>query len=130
MPKVLTCASRQRGIPPYTYHKIELGGEISNCLTRIDTDYMALEVKNELRNEIPKVEFQDHELAIRKLTPYECLRLMGVSEENIDKVRTSGISKTQVYKAAGNSIVVHNLYHIFKQIYFLEVQRGEQLSLF
>ena len=91
---------------------------------------MALEVKKELRNEIPKVEFQEHELAIRKLTPYECLRLMGVSEENIDKVRESGISKTQVYKAAGNSIVVHNLYHIFKQLYYPKVQRGEQLKLF
>lgn len=91
---------------------------------------MALEVKKALSNEVPKVEFQGHELAIRKLTPYECLRLMGVSEENIDKARASGISKTQVYKAAGNSIVVHNLYHIFKQIYFPEVQRGEQLSLF
>lgn len=91
---------------------------------------MALEIKEALSNEVPKVEFQGHELAIRKLTPYECLRLMGVSEENIDKARASGISKTQVYKAAGNSIVVHNLYHIFKQIYFPEVQRGEQLSLF
>ena len=127
---VVTCASRQRGVPPDTYHKIEMGGKISNCLTRVDTDYMALEVKKELRNEIPKVEFQEHELAIRKLTPYECLRLMGVSEENLDKVRESGISKTQIYKAAGNSIVVHNLYHIFKQLYYPKVQRGEQLKLF
>lgn len=133
MPKiVMSCASRQRGVPPNTYHKIEMGGKVSNCLTRVDTDYMICKFKKvkghwEL---IPKVEFEGHWVAIRKLTPYECLRLMGVNEENIDKVRESGISKTHIYKAAGNSIVVHNLYHIFKQLYYPKVQRGEQLKLF
>ena len=129
---VVSVASRQRGVPPNTYHKIEMGGKISNCLTRVDTDYMICKFKKvkghwEL---IPKVEFEGHWVAIRKLTPYECLRLMGVNEENIDKVRESGIRKTHIYKAAGNSIVVHNLYHIFKQLYFPKVQRGEQLKLF
>ena len=117
---VVSCASRQRGVPPNTYHKIEMGGKISNCLTRVDTDYMICKFKK----------VKGHWVAIRKLTPYECLRLMGVNEENIDKVRESGIRKTHIYKAAGNSIVVHNLYHIFKQLYYSKVQRGEQLKLF
>lgn len=47
---------------------------------------------------------------IRKLTPRECFRLMGVSEKDIDNIQKSGISKTQQYKMAGNSIVVDVLY--------------------
>lgn len=53
---------------------------------------------------------------IRKLTPRECFRLMDVSEENIDKIQAAGISNTQQYKLAGNSIVVDVLYYIFKNL--------------
>lgn len=44
-------------------------------------------------------------LAIRKLTPRECFRLMGVGEQDIDKIEASGISRSSQYKLAGNSIV-------------------------
>lgn len=50
---------------------------------------------------------------IRKLTPRECFRLMGVLDEDIDKIQSAGISNTQQYKLAGNSIVVDVLCHIF-----------------
>lgn len=40
------------------------------------------------------------------------------------------ISKTQVYKMAGNSIVVHQLHAIFEQMFYPIPQRGEQLTLF
>lgn len=53
---------------------------------------------------------------IRKLTPRECFRLMGVSESDIDKIQGAGISNTQQYKMAGNSIVVDVLYFIFKNL--------------
>lgn len=43
---------------------------------------------------------------IRKLTPKECLRLMGVRHSEIDKIKASGVSESQMYKMAGNSIVV------------------------
>lgn len=43
---------------------------------------------------------------IRKLTPKECLRLMGVRDEDIQKMQDAGISDSQLYKMAGNSIVV------------------------
>lgn len=76
------------------------------------------------------VEFEGKRLAIRKLTPWECLRLMGVNEERIQQARQSGISKTQVYKMAGNSIVVHQLHAIFEQMFYPIPQRGEQLKLF
>lgn len=67
---------------------------------------------------------------IRKLTPRECFRLMGVSEENIDKIQDSGISKTQQYKMAGNSIVVDVLFHIFRKMFIEKKQETSQLTLF
>lgn len=59
---------------------------------------------------------------IRKLTPRECFRLMGVSESDIDKIQQSGISNSQQYKMAGNSIVVDVLYYIFKNMFVPEAQ--------
>ena len=52
---------------------------------------------------------------IRKLTPRECGRLMGVSDEDIDKMAAVN-SNTQLYKQFGNSIVVDVLCDIFKQL--------------
>lgn len=43
---------------------------------------------------------------IRKLTPKECWRLMGFSDEDFKKAQGAGISNSQLYKQAGNSIVV------------------------
>lgn len=67
---------------------------------------------------------------IRKLTPRECYRLMDMPEENIDRLLASGISKSQHYKLAGNSIVVACLYHIFKNLFTNEIPQNQQLSLF
>lgn len=50
----------------------------------------------------------------RKLTPRECWRLMGFSDEDFDKAQASGVSDSQLYKQAGNSIVVQVLMAIFK----------------
>ena len=43
---------------------------------------------------------------IRKLTPKECWRLMSFSDASFDRAKASGISNSQLYKQAGNSIVV------------------------
>lgn len=67
---------------------------------------------------------------IRKLTPRECFRLMGVSEKDIDNIQKAGISKTQQYKMAGNSIVVDVLYYIFKKMFVDKSCEDAQLSLF
>lgn len=67
---------------------------------------------------------------IRKLTPRECFRLMGVSEKDIDNIQKSGISKTQQYKMAGNSIVVDVLYYIFKKMFVDKSCEDAQLFLF
>lgn len=55
-------------------------------------------------------------IRIRKLTPRECWRLMGFDDADFDKAKAVGISNTQLYKQAGNSIVVNCLEAIFKGI--------------
>lgn len=52
-------------------------------------------------------------ISVRRLTPRECWRLMGWSDERINCVMNSELSETQLYKMAGNSIVVRVLYSIF-----------------
>ena len=54
---------------------------------------------------------------IRKLTPRECFRLMGMRDDDIDKIQAAGISNTQQYKMAGNSIVVNVLEAIFRNLF-------------
>ena len=54
---------------------------------------------------------------IRKLTPLECWRLMGFRDEAFYKAQELGISDSQLYKQAGNSIVVNCLYYIFKNLF-------------
>ena len=67
---------------------------------------------------------------IRKLTPRECFRLMGVRDEDIAKIQSAGISKSQQYKMAGNSIVVDVLMGIFQQMFDPKyVEESSQLSL-
>ena len=67
---------------------------------------------------------------IRKLTPRECFRLMGVTEADIDKIQQSGVSQSQQYKMAGNSIVVDCLYHMFRKMFTETAFESQQLSLF
>ena len=52
-------------------------------------------------------------LRIRKLTPKECYRLMGFSDDDFEKSESIPTSNTQLYKQAGNSIVVDVLEEIF-----------------
>ena len=61
--------------------------------------------------------YNDNSFRIRKLTPRECFRLMGMSDEDIDKIQQAGISNTQQYKMAGNSICIPVLEYIFKQLF-------------
>lgn len=56
-------------------------------------------------------------IRIRKLTPKECFRLMGFSDEDFDAAQKVGISNSQLYKQAGNSIVVDVLYYIYVELY-------------
>lgn len=80
-------------------------------------------------------ELRGKKFRIRKLTPRECFRLMGVDDADIDKMQASGLSNSAQYKLAGNSIVVDVLYHIFRKMFIetdADMRKGEaqQLTLF
>lgn len=57
----------------------------------------------------------EKEIRIRKLTPRECWRLMGFTDEDFDRAKEVN-SDTQLYKQAGNSIVVDVLEAIFGEM--------------
>ena len=73
---------------------------ICGTLRTIDAcgDKRVLEVSNNYR--------------IRKLTPTECFRLMGLNDQEIKKIQDAGISNSQQYKMAGNSIVVEQMFFL------------------
>lgn len=103
---------------------LEIGGGVSNTLTSVEKDNYLIEMEMENKKiERPKGKgwVWDDEtrkwFRIRKLTPRECFRLMDVSETDIDKIQNAGISKSQQYKMAGNSIVVACLAGIFGNLF-------------
>lgn len=61
-------------------------------------------------------------LTIRQLTPLECWRLMGFDDEDFKKAKAVNMD-TQLYKQAGNSIVVNVLMAIFGEM-LDETERG------
>lgn len=79
---------------------------IANTLTTRPEDNLIIEPLRE-----------DGRLRVRLCTPRECFRLMDVSDTDIDKIQAAGISASQQYMLAGNSIVVDVLCHIFKNLF-------------
>lgn len=73
---------------------------------------------------------QEVRYRIRKLTPRECFRLQGVDDADIDKLLSAGISNSQLYKCAGNSITVDVLYHIFRKAWIDTGCESQQPTLF
>ena len=88
--------------PALTAH---LHKETVNDCTKLDRHSPALGVKE-----------VGSEIRIRKLTPKECWRLMDFTDEEFEAAEKAGVSKTQLYKQAGNSIVVSCLAHIFREL--------------
>lgn len=80
---------------------------LTSVLEEIDNPWLC-------RNEWGGVDIKD-DIKIRKLTPCECWKLMGFTEEDFLKAKEVN-SDTQLYKQAGNSIVVQVLEAIFKQM--------------
>lgn len=60
------------------------------------------------------------ELRIRKLTPKEYWRLQGFTDEDFEKAKDSGLSNSQLYKQAGNSICVPVVQGILKNLFKIE----------
>lgn len=59
---------------------------------------------------------KNEDIKIRKLTPKECFRLMGFEDKDADILMENGISNTQIYKMAGNSIVVDVLVKLMESL--------------
>lgn len=89
-------------------------------------------VDDNLKSNIPKKIDKDRDFklddayAIRKLTPLECWRLMGFTDDDYYKARKrleetfyngADRSNTQMYKQAGNSIVVDVAEGIFRELF-------------
>jgi site-specific DNA-cytosine methylase len=112
---------------------VQDGGWVSPALT-CEPTICVFEGMETIRNETERN--TDHKDApteafryrIRKLTPRETGRLMGLSDENIDKMFAAGISKSALYRLHGNSIVVDVLYYIFRQMFFPEQGKGENVQ--
>ena len=88
--------------PNSTTRRGRVGKQISNTLTT--SCNMAVVVKE-----------GNMEYRIRKLTPKECWRLMGFKDEQFLKAEQV-CSNSQLYKQAGNSIVVNVMEEIFKNL--------------
>ena len=109
-------------------------------ITNADNIHLTLTTSHE-----PKVLLR---YRIRKLTPTECFRLMGCDDSDIEKLKSAKLTqvlrngkikekpmpKTQLYKMAGNSIVVDVLYHLFKAMFISDSPeqkpRLKQYSIF
>ena len=67
----------------------------------------------------------EYSYRVRKLTPLECWRLMSFSDEDYYKAKNIGISNSQLYKQAGNSIVVKVLEGIFENLFLNKSKENE-----
>ena len=97
---------KENDVIRHSYTNSRMNGEMkdlkqNNISPILDTRCDCLGVVNNLR--------------IRKLTPRECFRLMGVRDEDIDNVMKNQSDST-LYHLAGDSIVVNVLMAIFKEM--------------
>lgn len=141
-------------------YSLMLGGYSNTITTFCSVDNQIMELKdkdnmNELvYHEHPTkeqlLEYFSRRIRVRKMTPREAMRLMDVDDSDIDRIMNAtetvtlkngtvktkkAISKTAVYKLAGNSIVVSVLYHIFRTMFIPNQPENNnqtviQLSLF
>ena len=100
-PENPSCREREQNLS----QRLELGEDgMSNTLTTVAKDSLCVETV----------------VRVRRLTPRECYRLMGFSDEDFNRAHKV-VSEGQLYKQAGNSIVVPVLEHIFTNLrpYFM-----------
>lgn len=71
----------------------------------------------------------DENIRIRRLTPRECWRLQGFPDEYFDKAKAAGISDTQLYKQAGNSVSVPVAKAIGAELRRIELCQGDTNNL-
>lgn len=95
-------------------------GREVQCLTPKRTEY----------GKKVRKEYESNDYRIRKLTEREVFRLMDMDDVDIDKIQAAGISRSQQYKLAGNSIVTNVLFHIFRKLFIYTENENQQLTLF
>ena len=88
--------------------RVQRGGQTCPTLTAGNCNIYKIE-----RNDSMNVE----DWAIRKLTPTECWRLMGFTNEDVEKCKAVGMSDTQLYRQAGNSIVTNCIELLAEHLY-------------
>lgn len=126
-----TQSDRTKGCP--TEQRLEMGGDMSNTLTSVQKDNLVIFASTQEHCSIRtddicptltramgmgggQIPMHNYDYRIRKLTPRECFRLMDFDDEDFDKVKAAGVSDSQCYRQAGNSIVVAVLEAIFKEM--------------
>ena len=125
-PKVLIPQATKKG-----YIEMNLGGVCDltypNSKTRrgrVQEDGSICPTLTASKQEIVRVE---DFYKVRKLTPLECWRLMSFSDEDYYKAKNEGISNSQLYKQAGNSIVVKVLEGIFENLFLYKDKTEKDL---
>lgn len=116
------CDSVNFSVPGSKTRRGRVGIDMANTL---DTGcHQGIFVKLENGNEVYAVWYPKKQcyIAIRKLTPKECFRLQGWSDEDFDKAQFVN-SDSQLYKQAGNGVTVTVIYEIAKRL--KEVDGGE-----
>lgn len=84
---------------------------------------------DELKEYIPELFEKPYEETFRYLTPLECWRLQGFSDQDFNNVSSVGIPETDLYMLAGNSIPVPVLEALFTNL-FIETPSEYQSTLF
>ena len=116
---------RKQGIEVFRYKFLtpRVDG-ICNTLTGVQKDNLIMTTKDKPDMEYHPnptkedlLEYFGQRIRVRKMTPTEALRLMDVDDSDIERMKAAGIAKTNLYKLAGNSIVVSCLYHIFRTMF-------------
>lgn len=97
-----------------------LNDDKSKCyiVKDLDTHYDIIRVIN--KEDIEFIGSDTFEMvprvAIRKLSPLECWRLQGFSDEQYFKAKATGITKSQLLKQAGNSVTTNIVEYIAKHV--------------
>ena len=105
---------------------LERNGWHRNAKEVLSTEGLCRTLSTQSNNLATKIK-EPQSLRIRKLTPKECWRLMGFNDEDVE--RASKIcSNSQLYKQAGNSIVVNVLMAIFKELFIPKKTRSQWLD--
>ena len=118
---------------------------VSNTITTVQKDYLLMEENKSKGKLITKEiaeqlklpeEYIGKRFRIRKLTPTECFRLMGVDDDSIRKLTETKnekgeqfISNSQLYKMAGNSIVVDVMVYMFRNLFIGSPDKDKRIPI-